>query len=976
MKKFNLKNLITVCLIIIFATSFKASSVYAVNIPISSCTELSEMSDLSGSFYLTQDIDCSATSGWNGGSGWLPLGTFTGSLDGRGFSINDLYINRGATDNVGLFSIINGGHVFDLSFARADITGKNYVGALAGKAGTNATTIEDITVGGDISGELYVGGVIGMTQETTISGIQASGAISADGYAGGLSGFILNSNMEDVNSSATVTVTTDSYVGGLTAQADDSTFDDVHATGAVTGVSFVGGLVGLSPRSTYINCSASGNVVGVYNQGNTGGLIASTSGTGTVNNCYASGNVSGGIVAGGLIGTQATGLTISNSYATGVVSNSKNGVGGLVGVSNDEITKSYATGNVTGQGDGVGGLVGESYSLVSESWSSGSVTGGGSNVGGLVGYNSNTSTIIKSYSTGAGNVLGTGDGVGGLVGTNYGTIEKSYSNKNATGNDQVGGLSGNNFGATILNCYATGNVGISNAANKGGGLVGTTGGCTISNSYSIGSKIASAGTFYGFIGNGLGGETVNNSYWDVTTSGVGSSGDSNVGGIGKTTAEMKTLATYDTWNISSGSDYSTPTIWYMGSSYPELHYTPGATTSAATSIALASATLNGTLNYYYGVNGYFQYRKVGASSWTSTSPQVLATLGAFSKGITGLTSNTNYEYRTVIDYGTGYNYGSIVSFQTLKQDPQPTTQDASNILPLSAKLKGEVTDLGDYITTDVSFRYRKTGDSDWTTTPAEEFIVAGEVEAVVTGLSVGTNYEYQLKVVFGSDQEVFGLLSTFKTLYGSTSTISYSSNAPTTTTTTKPAENVLIQNSLSETEYNNSSYYIQYRKQGDTQWNTTNKKPMPQKGEIEEILQNIQGNTTYEYQYVIETQGNQKIYGQIAEFFGSSNSFPLKSFVLVVYSNDEKKGSVSGGGIFYNNQSVTIKAKENTGYKFIGWEEKGVLIGQENNLTFSINGSRNIKAIFVEDTKDNIVMSLQLQLIELLKQLLLMLQNR
>lgn|GEM_PF-6954886 len=63
MKKFNLKNLITVCLIIIFATSFKASSVYAVNIPISSCTELSEMSDLSGSFYLTQDIDCSATSG-------------------------------------------------------------------------------------------------------------------------------------------------------------------------------------------------------------------------------------------------------------------------------------------------------------------------------------------------------------------------------------------------------------------------------------------------------------------------------------------------------------------------------------------------------------------------------------------------------------------------------------------------------------------------------------------------------------------------------------------------------------------------------------------------------------------------------------------------------------------------------------------------------------------------------------------------
>ncbi len=51
----------------------------------------------------------------------------------------------------------------------------------------------------------------------------------------------------------------------------------------------------------------------------------------------------------------------------------------------------------------------------------------------------------------------------------------------------------------------------------------------------------------------------------------------------------------------------------MASSYPELHYTPGATTSAATSVALTSATLQGALNYYYGVNGYFQYREVGAS---------------------------------------------------------------------------------------------------------------------------------------------------------------------------------------------------------------------------------------------------------------------------------------------------------------------------------------------------------------------------
>lgn len=88
----------------------------------------------------------------------------------------------------------------------------------------------------------------------------------------------------------------------------------------------------------------------------------------------------------------------------------------------------------------------------------------------------------------------------------------------------------------------------------------------------------------------------------------------------------------------------------------------------------------------------------------------MASLGAFTQAITGLTSNTNYEYRTVINYGTGYNYGTVESFQTLKQDPAPTAQAASNVFPTAAKLKGEVTDLGDYSPVEASFRYKKVGD--------------------------------------------------------------------------------------------------------------------------------------------------------------------------------------------------------------------------------------------------------------------------
>ena len=54
--------------------------------------------DLAGDYTLANDIDASATSGWNGGLGFVPIGTFgsgfSGSLDGQGFTISNLFINR------------------------------------------------------------------------------------------------------------------------------------------------------------------------------------------------------------------------------------------------------------------------------------------------------------------------------------------------------------------------------------------------------------------------------------------------------------------------------------------------------------------------------------------------------------------------------------------------------------------------------------------------------------------------------------------------------------------------------------------------------------------------------------------------------------------------------------------------------------------------------------------------------------------
>lgn len=131
----------------------------------------------------------------------------------------------------------------------------------------------------------------------------------------------------------------------------------------------------------------------------------------------------------------------------------------------------------------------------------------------------------------------------------------------------VGGLFGRMDGGFILRSYSSASV-YANSGSNGdfdsvsvGGLVGYYGGSSnndkINESYFAGSVIASSmggavskGGFLGskYVSAGL---PIFTSYWDVNTSGVGSSGDNYYGATGKNTAEMKTQATYVGWNFGN-----------------------------------------------------------------------------------------------------------------------------------------------------------------------------------------------------------------------------------------------------------------------------------------------------------------------------------------------------------------------------------------------------------------------------------------
>jgi len=244
---------------------------------------------------------------------------------------------------------------------------------------------------------------------------------------------------------------------------------------------------------------------------------------------------------------------VNNSYSTGGVTNGHTYIGGLVGYSDGGVvSSSNSAGNVSGfryVGGLVGGITGTQNvreGTVMNCYSTSSVTSY-TRTAGLV-----ASIVADGNVTGcyfAGSVNGT-RWVAGLVAENCGgTVSDSYSMGNVTGRDYsgyVGGAVGVNvWGGTISNCYSSGPV---NGKTPVGGLVGEN----------------SDGT-------------VNSSVWDIQTSGQSASD----GGIGKSTTEMKSIATFTGagWDIVAVTDpdVADPAyIWNIvdGQTYPFLSWQP------------------------------------------------------------------------------------------------------------------------------------------------------------------------------------------------------------------------------------------------------------------------------------------------------------------------------------------------------------------------------------------------------------------
>ena len=266
---------------------------------ISNAAELAKMAELASRYWgysrcaykLINDIDLSEYGeNYNGGKGWVPIGSngfvsagtwfsFNGIFDGNNKIITGLYINNTTLNNAGLFGrIIDGGTIKNLGIVGVAISVGNVVG---GVVGSNNGSVTNCYSMGTVNGGNWVGGVVG-SNYGSVTNCYSTGTVSGGNQIGGVVGWstgIVN------NCYSTNTMNGGDYVGGVVGVSSNSSVTNCYSTGTVNGGDYVGGVVGYSYNGSVVtNCYSTGAVSG---SSSIGGVAGYVEGGGSVKNCVA-----------------------------------------------------------------------------------------------------------------------------------------------------------------------------------------------------------------------------------------------------------------------------------------------------------------------------------------------------------------------------------------------------------------------------------------------------------------------------------------------------------------------------------------------------------------------------------------------------------------------------------------------------------------------------------------------------------------
>lgn len=280
-------------------------------------------------YRLTQNLDMS-------GIDFTPIGNaetpFSGRFDGNGKTIAGLTVTGGKeSQNQGMFGVLLGAEIKNLTLEQVSITGGSRVGGLAGYA-----KADFLSETANLIANCHVSGTVTALGEVFIKQTDAGGLV---GYnEGGYDSISYQSAYSAVQGcTAAVTVVGDvgaadpaiaGHVGGLVGW-NTGIISDSAAEGDVRGGNTVGGLVGTNGGQIYRSHS-NGNVSGAYT---VGGFVGNQGMDAFIEACYSTGNVTAigdcGANYGGFAG--AVSRKIKNSISTGILTPGWSYNGGFAG---------------------------------------------------------------------------------------------------------------------------------------------------------------------------------------------------------------------------------------------------------------------------------------------------------------------------------------------------------------------------------------------------------------------------------------------------------------------------------------------------------------------------------------------------------------------------------------------------------------------------------------------------------------------
>lgn len=299
-------------------------------------------------FVLMCDLDMAGVANFIPIGGWDIAGEkvvlghfFQGTFNGNGKVIRNLSISRDTTNKsvcrIGLFGYLVGeqsalAEVRSLGLENVTLSGNSYVGALVGEA--RFALISKAYATGTVTGSQVSGGLVGITYATTVKESYTDCNVNGDDYTGGFCG-------ENGKSSLITHCYTKGSVGGnnniggfcgINGGAIAESFVKEGIT--VVGNDNVGGFCGYNIRGNIQNCYAS--KIRILANWYVGGFCGYNDQGGLISNCYSFASVRADDYAGGFCGKNSYISTLlQNCYSAGsITSTTTTGKtsGGFLGV--------------------------------------------------------------------------------------------------------------------------------------------------------------------------------------------------------------------------------------------------------------------------------------------------------------------------------------------------------------------------------------------------------------------------------------------------------------------------------------------------------------------------------------------------------------------------------------------------------------------------------------------------------------------